>query len=84
MHTHLKRRILFGFIMGTLVSAVISFALTALSIGFPLEFVDIWLPQFARAWVLAVPLVFFAAPFVKRVVELLVPEGAHPAEHPYD
>lgn len=83
MNTHLRRRILFGFIMGTLMSAVMSFALTAFSIGFPPEFIDIWLPQFARAWAIAVPLVLLVAPFVKRVVELLVPERPHP-DRPYD
>lgn len=84
MTTHTKRRILFSLLMGTLMSAVMSFALTAFSVGFPADFVDIWLSQFIRAWAIAVPLVLFIAPFVQRVVTLLIPERPHPSEHPYD
>lgn len=70
--------------MGTLMSAVMSFALTAFAAGFPPNFIDVWLGQFARAWVIAVPLVLLIAPFIQRVVTLLIPERPHPSEHPYD
>ena len=84
MTTQLRRRIVFGLVMGTLMSAVMSFALTAFSIGFPADFVDIWLLQFFRAWVIAVPFVILIAPFTKRVVELLVPERPNADRRLYD
>lgn len=84
MTTHAKRRMLSSLIMGTLMSAVMSFSLTAFAVGFSPEFVEVWLPQFARAWLIAVPLVLLLTPFIQRVVLLLVPDRPHSSEHPYD
>lgn len=61
--------ILFAFMMSVILSAMLSFAITAINTGVDGGFVSRWLHAYALSWALAFPSVTFVAPIVRRLVE---------------
>jgi Protein of unknown function (DUF2798) len=61
--------VLFAFIMSVSLSAMLSFAITAINTGFDGGFVSRWLHAYALSWALAFPSVTLVAPTVRRVVD---------------
>jgi hypothetical protein len=66
------RPILFVSVMAALMSIVMSFTLTAINIGFPSNFLVIWLRACLVAFIVAVPVAVAARPIANRVVDLLI------------
>ena len=63
---------LFVTVMAALMSIVMSFALTAINIGFPSNFLTIWLRACLIAFIVAVPAAIAARPIANRVVDALI------------
>jgi hypothetical protein len=68
----MKYRITFALIMGVITTAVISFALIAINIGFNEKFVAAWLRSWSVSYVLAVASMLFIGPRVQLLVHQLL------------
>jgi hypothetical protein len=64
----MKQRITFALIMGAITTALISFTLIAINVGFVTHFLFIWL----RSWIVAYALAFTAMIFIAPRVQLFV------------
>ena len=68
--------ILFVFFVALNMSFLMSFALTAINLGFPTDFIQRWL----RSWVIAFPVAFVAAfaivPPIRKLVDWLTDSAA--------
>lgn len=64
----LKHRLLFALIMALVTSAVVSFMVVAVNLGFPATFLAIWLKSFALAYLAVVPMIVLVGPKVQALV----------------
>ncbi len=55
--------------MAFFMAGVMSFALTAINIGFSEYFVLVWLQSFLLSFVLALPTALIVSPFVRHITE---------------
>jgi len=62
MKKELKRKIAFAFTMGIITTAIVSFALIAINIGFNNRFVGIWLKSWFTAYIVVVPFILILGP----------------------
>lgn len=67
-HFHLVFSLLMGLVMVTLMS----FFITWMNLGFGPEFFSKWGRVFVLAYLLAVPIIYFLAPVVRRLVSRFV------------
>jgi hypothetical protein len=67
----MKQKIAFALIMGVVTTAVISFTLIAVNIGFTSVFLATWLRSWAMAYVVVIPIILIVAPRVQRLVDKL-------------
>jgi uncharacterized membrane protein len=70
----MKQKIAFALIMGMITTAVISFVLISINIGFSDKFLIAWLRSWSVAYVLAVSLVLLVAPRVQLLVNYFLKE----------
>jgi low affinity Fe/Cu permease len=70
----MKQKIAFALIMGMITTAVISFVLISINIGFSDKFLVSWLRSWSVAYVLAVSLVLLVAPRVQLLVNYFLKE----------
>ncbi len=63
--------VLVPLVMTFFIACCVSFMLTANSIGFPADFVPLWLTNWMLAWGFAFPAGIFALPLARRIVALL-------------
>jgi low affinity Fe/Cu permease len=70
----MKQKIAFALIMGMITTAVISFVLISINIGFSDKFLVAWLRSWSVAYVLAVSLVLLVAPRVQLLVNYFLKE----------
>ena len=68
----MKHKLLFALIMGMITTAVISFTLIALNIGFSEKFVITWLRSWSVAYVLAVASMLLIGPRVQMLASYLL------------
>ncbi|MEM8860884.1 MAG: DUF2798 domain-containing protein [Chloroflexota bacterium] len=66
------RPFLFATVMAALMSIVMSFALTAINVGFSADFLLIWLRACGLAFVVAVPVALAAGPIANRLVDAVI------------
>ena len=57
--------------MGLLMISLMTFVVIVVNIGFAPDFVGRWLKAFAVAYVVGVPVIFFMAPFARRLTARL-------------
>lgn len=62
-HFHL----VFSIIMGAIMVFIVTFVITAANMGFPPDFLARWAKAFLLAYVVAVPVIYFVAPFARRL-----------------
>ncbi len=65
----MKQKLAFAIIMGMITTAIISFVLIAINIGFGNRFLLAWLRSWSVAWVLAVSAMLLIAPKVQLFVK---------------
>lgn len=70
----MKQRLAFALIMGMITTAIISFALIAINVGFGDRFLAAWLRSWTISYVLAVFTILFIAPGVQFFVNSLFRE----------
>jgi hypothetical protein len=68
----MKHKILFALIMGVITTAVISFTLIAVNVGFSEKFLGAWLRSWTISYVLAVSLMLIIAPRIQVLVGYLL------------
>jgi hypothetical protein len=68
----MKQRLTFALIMGMITTAIISFALIAINMGFGDKFLSAWLRSWAISYVLAVIAMLFIAPQIQMLVNHLL------------
>jgi hypothetical protein len=68
----MKQRITFALIMGAITTALISFTLIAINVGFVPHFLFIWLRSWSVSYALAVTAMIFIAPRVQSLVAYLL------------
>ena len=64
----LKRKIIFALVMGSITTGIISFSLIAINIGFPKNFIYLWLKSWCLAYLFVIPAILFIAPPIERLV----------------
>lgn len=62
-----KFHLVFSFVMGALMIAVMTFVITAINIGFAPDFLAHWGKAFAIAYVVGVPVIFCVAPLARKL-----------------
>ena len=70
----MKQKLAFALMMGMITTAVISFALISINIGFGDRFLKAWLRSWAVAYVLAVTAMLLIAPRIQMLVNFLFRE----------
>ena len=68
----MKYKIAFALIMGSITTALISFTLIAVNIGFGNKFITAWLRSWSISYVLAVAAMLFIAPKIQVLVNYLL------------
>jgi len=71
----MKHRIVFALIMGMITTAIISFTLIAVNIGFGNKFIIAWLRSWSISYVLAVVAMLFISPQIQLLVNYLLKKG---------
>ncbi|HRE15576.1 MAG TPA: DUF2798 domain-containing protein [Rhodocyclaceae bacterium] len=67
--------ILFGFVLSGLMSCIVSGIATLRAVGLVTTFPQLWVGAWLTAWAVAFPIVLFAAPLTRRLVQRLVAES---------
>ena len=68
----MKQKLAFALIMSMVTTAVISFVIIAINIGFGEKFLKAWLRSWSVAYVLAVTSMLFIAPRIQLLVNYLL------------
>jgi len=68
----MKHKLTFALIMGMITTAVISFALISLNLGFTDKFIGTWLRSWTVSYILAVSLMLLIAPRIQSLVNYLL------------
>jgi hypothetical protein len=68
----MKHKLTFALIMGMITTAIISFTLIALNLGFGEKFLTTWLRSWSISYVLAVTAMLLIAPRVQLLVGYLL------------
>lgn len=71
----MKQRLLFALIMGFITTALISFTLVSINLGFGNWFLIAWLRSWVIAYVLAVLSMLFIAPKIQQFVNYFYSNG---------
>ena len=69
----MKNKIAFALIMGVITTAIISFTLIAVNVGFTEHFLKTWLRSWGMAYVVVIPAILLIAPRVQQLVDRLFP-----------
>ncbi|AVX44964.1 DUF2798 domain-containing protein [Campylobacter concisus] len=64
-------RYVFTFIMSAFMAFIISFAMTYFHFGFVGSFVQIWIVEYLKAFMIAYPAIFVVAPLAAKLANLI-------------
>ena len=64
-------RYVFAFIMSAFMALIMSFMLTYFHFGFVDGFVQIWIVEYSKAFIVAYPAIFFVAPLAAKLANLI-------------
>jgi hypothetical protein len=64
--------LVFSLLMGAMMVFLMTFVVTAVNIGFPANFISRWAKAFSVAYVVAVPVIYFLAPFARKLTSRFV------------
>ena len=67
-----KARYIFPVIMTGIIVFLVSFLVTFLNVGFPANFVSLWLKAFFTGWPIAAVVAFFAIPAARKATGWIV------------
>ncbi|RMB56039.1 DUF2798 domain-containing protein [Dokdonia sinensis] len=69
MKKELKRKIAFALSMGIITTAIVSFTLIVINVGFNKEFVAIWLKSWFVAYIVVVPFILILGPRLQTFID---------------
>jgi uncharacterized protein YaaW (UPF0174 family) len=72
MDAQRKRKIAFALLMGVVTTAIISFVLIALNVGFSETFALAWLRSWGVAYVVVVPAILLIGPALQAQIDRLI------------
>jgi hypothetical protein len=64
-----KARYIFPVIMTGILVFIVSFVVTFLNVGFPRNFISLWLTAFITGWPVAAVVAFFVIPPARRITQ---------------
>jgi len=64
----MKKKIAFAMIMGVVTTAIVSFTLIAINVGFTTSFINVWLKSWGIAYIIAIPAILIIAPRIEQLV----------------
>lgn len=67
-----KFHLTFSFVMGAMMLSVMTFVITAANVGFVPDFPARWGHAFLVAYAVGVPVIYFLAPFARKVTGKLL------------
>ena len=62
----------FSLIMGAMMIFLMTFVITLVNVGWAADFLPRWLKAFGIAYVVGVPVIYFLAPFARKLTGRLV------------
>jgi integral membrane sensor domain MASE1 len=65
----MKQKIAFALIMGSITTAIISFTLIYLNIGFTEKFWKIFLKSWVIAYLMVIPVILIIGPIIQKLVD---------------
>ena len=65
----MKQKIAFALIMGSITTAVISFTLIYLNIGFTAKFWTVFLKSWGIAYLMVIPVILNISPLIQKLVD---------------
>jgi hypothetical protein len=65
----MKNKIAFALLMGIVTTAIISFTLVSVNIGYGDTFLRIWLRSWGIAYLVVIPAILIIGPLVQKVVD---------------
>lgn len=72
MHPQQKFHLIFSLVMAAIMVLVMTFVITTVNIGWGPRFLAAWAKSYVIAYVVAVPVIFFVAPFARKVTARLL------------
>jgi len=70
----MKQKIAFALIMGSITTAVISFTLIYLNIGFTAKFWKVFLKSWGIAYLMVIPTILIISPLIQKLVDKIFGE----------
>ena len=72
-----KFHLVFSLVMGSIMVTLMTFVITAANVGFGAHFLTQWVRAFGIAYVVALPVIYFVAPFARKLTgRMLGVEGS--------
>jgi hypothetical protein len=65
----MKQKIAFALIMGSVTTAIISFTLIFINVGFSEKFLGIWLKSWGIAYLVVIPAILIIGPIIQKLVD---------------
>jgi integral membrane sensor domain MASE1 len=65
----MKQKVVFALIMGSITTAIISFTLIYLNIGFTEKFFKIWLKSWGISYLIVIPVILIISPMIQKLVD---------------
>ena len=72
MNPQKKFHLVFSLVMGALMISLMTLVITFVNVGMVEDFVGRWLRAFLIAYVVGVPVIFFLAPFARKITARFV------------
>jgi hypothetical protein len=72
MNPQKKFHLAFSFIMGAMMISIMTFVITMVNVGFSPDFFARWIRAFMVGYVVGVPVIFFLAPFARKITGRLL------------
>ena len=70
-----RRPLIFSFFMALFMSGIMSFVLTVFNVGMVANILILWLQAWGLAFIVALPTITVLAPFVDKLVSVLLGEA---------
>ncbi|MEP6556686.1 MAG: DUF2798 domain-containing protein [Ferruginibacter sp.] len=65
----MKQKIIFALIMGSITTAIISYSLIYLNMGFSDKFLRVWLKSWGISYLIVLPVILIISPIVQKLVD---------------
>jgi hypothetical protein len=68
----MKQKVIFALIMGSVTTAIISYTLIYLNIGFSDKFLKVWLRSWGISYLIVIPVILIAGPIIQKLVDKML------------